>query len=95
MIKMKAAGINSPLSCAMTDLYSFYNNGFGWICRQCERELTVLEPNREKYSRVFREGEAESKSPKLANEALAKWTDKTRSTLTCPRCGITENIEKA
>lgn len=79
----------------MIDLNDFYNAGFGWICRQCERELTPEAGPLEGRSRVFREGEAESKAPILANHALAKWTDKTRRFLTCPRCGITEPVEKS
>jgi len=78
----------------MIDLDSFYNAGFGWICRQCERELTPSGKNDGDLSRAFREGEAESKNPHMSSEALAKWTDKTRRFLTCPRCGITEAVER-
>lgn len=77
----------------MTELNDFYNDGFGWICRHCEREVSK-ENDASKMSRMFREGEAESKNPKLANPALAKWMDKTRQTLICPRCGITEVVDK-
>ncbi len=77
------------------ELNNFYNSGFGWICKQCEREL---EPNRKisdkKISRLMTEGEAESKQPKLSNSALAKWADAARQTLICPRCGITERADK-
>lgn len=77
----------------MEELNDFYNDGFGWICRQCARELG--EPADEsKHSRLMREGEAEGKNPRLSTEALARWADKTRQTLTCPRCGITESVEK-
>lgn len=79
----------------MGELNDFYNDGFGWICRACERDLKSAQGGSEKHSRVFREGEAESKSPELANIALAKWTDKTQRFLTCPRCGITEPVEKS
>ena len=78
----------------MIELDSFYNDGTGWICRQCERDLATRDNASSEHSRVFREGEAESKNPVLANSALAKWTDKTRRFLTCPRCGITEAVEK-
>ena len=77
----------------MKEIGSFYNEGFGWICRPCESEL-AREDNHS-HSRAFREGEAESKKPQLANAALAKWTDATRRFLTCPRCGITEPVEKS
>ena len=80
---------------AMIELNDFYNAGFGWICRHCESELATSETSPQKHSRVFREGEAESKNPTLSNIALAKWTDKTRRYLTCPRCGITEPVEKS
>jgi hypothetical protein len=78
----------------MVELNNFYNDGFGWICRACERELKAQnEPA--KHSRLLREGEAESKTPRLSNSALAKWTDKLRTTLCCPRCGITEFVSKS
>ena len=79
----------------MIELNDFYNNGFGWVCKHCDRELTDREKSPDTHSRVFREGEAESKNPSLANAALAKWTDPTRRFLTCPRCGITEPLEKS
>lgn len=76
----------------MVELNDFYNKGFGWICKHCEDELQNLEPPGEKHSRLIREGEAESKQPKLSNLALAKWADKAHRTLICPRCGITELV---
>ena len=76
----------------MIELNDFYNDGSGWVCRQCDRELRVDRPEL-KHSRIFSEGEAENKQPIFANPALAKWTDKTRRTLTCPRCGITEPVD--
>jgi hypothetical protein len=79
----------------MTELNDFYNAGFGWICRQCERDLAAPETTDDKLSRAFREGESESKDPTLSNTALAKWTDASRRYLTCPRCGITELVEQA
>ena len=77
------------------ELNDFYNDGFGWICKSCERELEELEKDADrKTSRLMSEGEAESKQPKLSNIALAKWADKTTQTLMCPRCGITEPVDK-
>ena len=74
------------------ELGDFYNDGFGWICRQCEREL---EQNDESngVSRLMHEGEAESKQPKLSNRALAQWADAAQTILICPRCGISETTE--
>lgn len=74
------------------DTQDFFNDGFGWKCRHCHREL---EADGTQHARFFLEGEAESKSPTLANSSLAKWADAARTTLTCPRCGITELIENA
>ncbi len=77
------------------ELNDFYNSGFGWVCKYCERELN--EQNKvfnQKHSRLMSEGEAESKQPKLSNLALAKWADKAQRTLICPRCGITELADK-
>ena len=79
----------------MQELNDFYNDGTGWVCRHCERELAVPDETPSRLSRAFREGEAESKTLVLANQALAKWNDNTRQNLICPRCGRTEAIEKS
>lgn len=77
------------------ELSDFYNDGFGWICKHCERELAdSAEKSSEKHSRLMTEGEAESRTPRFSNQAMAKWTDKTQRTLICPRCGITELADK-
>jgi hypothetical protein len=77
----------------MIELNNFYNAGFGWICRRCERESA---PGSESgnHSRLLREGEAESKTPRFSNSALARWADNSRTTLVCPGCGITELANK-
>ncbi len=75
------------------ELNDFYNDGFGWICKACERELKETD-NGETESRLMREGEAESKNPALSNRALAKWADAAERVLTCARCGITELADK-
>ena len=77
------------------ELEDFYNDGFGWICKPCEREFKQSKDLSEnKTSRLMSEGEAESKQPKLSNLALAKWADIAQRTLICPRCGITELVDK-
>ncbi|MGI8884794.1 MAG: hypothetical protein ACR2IA_11200 [Pyrinomonadaceae bacterium] len=78
----------------MQELNDFYNDGFGWICKHCERELESQTPINEKHSRLMSEGEAESKQPRFSNLALAKWADAAQRTLVCPRCGITELADK-
>ena len=75
------------------ELNDFYNDGFGWICKHCERELQTTASD-EKTSRLMTEGEAESKQPKFSNVAMAKWADAAQRTLICPRCGITELADK-
>ena len=73
----------------------FYNDGFGWICKQCERELKKQNyVSDQTHSRLMREGESESKTPQFSNKALAKWANETKSKLICPRCGITEENGK-
>ncbi len=77
------------------ELDDFYNDGFGWICLHCERELkNAAEISADKKSRLMREGEAESKNPRFSNLGLAKWTDAAQTTLICPRCSITELADK-
>ena len=71
----------------------FHNRGTGWTCKRCERELERSIAGT-RASRLLREGEAESKTPELSNLALAKWTDETRQALICPRCGVTELVDK-
>ena len=72
----------------------FYNDGFGWKCRHCERELSAQSVEAKTHSRLLTEGETESKQPRFSNLALAKWFDKAQRTLICPRCGIVEDTEK-
>lgn len=73
------------------DYNDFYNDGFGFVCKHCERELKENETS-QKRARYMREGEGESKQ--LSNRALAKWLDVAQTTLICPRCGITEKIDQ-
>ena len=85
------------LAITMVELDDFYNDGFGWICKRCERELKEQKENSSRVqslSRLMSEGEAESKQPRLSSLALAKWFDKAQTTLICPRCAITELVDK-
>lgn len=76
------------------ELKDFYNAGFGWICKSCEREIKAPGENADLHSRLLREGESESKKPTFSNAALAKWADADQKILVCPRCGKTERIPK-
>lgn len=74
---------------------TFYNDGFGWVCRQCENDFKRSQQITEtRHSKIFSEGEAE-KNTGPSNILLARWTDKTRRFLTCPNCGLTEPAEKS
>ncbi len=77
----------------MIELNDFYNDGFGWICRQCERELKTDHEKSDGPARIMREGEAESKQFSLSTQALAKWADPVERILVCPRCWITETVD--
>jgi hypothetical protein len=79
----------------MQKLNHFYNEGFGWICRNCELDLEKPTGAQGTLSRLFTEGEAESKQPLMSNNALAKWADAEHRILNCPRCGITELVGKS
>ena len=77
------------------EIDNFYNDGFGWICKHCERELKAEHSdNCEQHSRLMIEGEAESKQTEFSSKAMAKWLDAAQTTLTCPRCGTTEKVDK-
>ena len=78
----------------MIEYNDFYNDGFGFVCKHCERELKEKQTSQKhRHSRFMREGEAESKQPNLANSALAKWLDKAQTTLICPNCGLAEKVD--
>jgi hypothetical protein len=83
----------------MREIENFYNDGFGWVCKHCERELAETAEIKtrpgDKLNRIMREGEAESKQPRFSNPALARWADDAKNTLMCPRCGLVEQVEKA
>ena len=49
-------------------------------------------PRADVLPRFFREGEAEERDPRLSAHSLARWTDDSRRTLRCPRCGVEEEI---
>lgn len=76
----------------MIELNDFVNDGFGWKCRHCSRDRKQESRG---HSRFFSEGESESNQPELSESAMAKWVDAARTMLTCPRCGITERVDKA
>ena len=74
----------------MPETEHFVNDGTGWECRRCRAELRADEG--EGPGRFFREGEAEGGGPRLSSSARASWADAARTTLRCPRCGVTEHV---
>ncbi|HNU07088.1 MAG TPA: hypothetical protein PKO33_04925 [Pyrinomonadaceae bacterium] len=75
----------------MRETGKFFNLGFGWTCRACGAGRGDAGSQR---SRLFREGEAESKFVELSETAMARWADKERTILVCPKCGASERIAK-
>ena len=75
----------------MIELNDFFNDGFGWKCRQCYRETSAASNG---HARFYNEGEAESKQPQLTEPAMAIWADVARTTLICPRCSVSEIVDK-
>jgi hypothetical protein len=72
---------------------NFVNDGYGWACKRCRALEDSHAPTGETaLPRFFREGEAEERDTRLAANALARWTDDTRRTLRCPRCGVEEEV---
>ncbi|HUF04722.1 MAG TPA: hypothetical protein VMM38_11180 [Aridibacter sp.] len=68
----------------------FRNEGFGWTCRRCTEQS--VDGEKSGRSRLMTEGESEMKPVELSTPALAKWADRNKSVLECPRCGTRERI---
>ena len=68
----------------------FINLGYGWLCKHCSAE------NAEHHAKPDGRAAHERKTttPRMPSLPLARWTDATRHSLTCPRCGIEETINK-
>jgi len=78
----------------MFETEHFVNVGYGWMCRHCRAGDETQENEPRARARFLMEGEVEEKEPRLSTPALAHWTDATRRTLCCPRCGIEELVDK-
>ncbi len=75
----------------MKETEKFFNRGFGWTCRACD----ASDEQQSGRSRLFREGEAESKFAELSSSAMARWADQERTILVCPKCGATERVRES
>ncbi|HBR58355.1 MAG TPA: hypothetical protein DEA22_12960 [Blastocatellia bacterium] len=78
----------------MYDSEAFFNDGFGWVCRACSSETSESAAAAPR-SRLLSEGEAEGKQPQLSHKALARWADSNRTTLLCPRCGVSARVNRS
>jgi hypothetical protein len=72
----------------------FFNLGYGWLCKHCSAENAKrhgdeVGPKRPRHG--THDGKTEGQRAGLA---LARWTDATRQSLTCPRCSIEEMVNK-
>ena len=77
----------------MRETEHFINDGYGWTCKRCRKADDASASSDETIlPRFFREGEAEERDARLAASALARWTDDSRRTLRCPRCGVEEDF---
>jgi hypothetical protein len=65
----------------------FYNDGDGWFCRRCIKKLDSLSPS------DVTNGQGAVEDPDIADPRLARWMDRTRRTLICPTCGVTELMD--
>jgi hypothetical protein len=71
----------------------FFNPGYGWLCKHCSAEDAERKHHDHgTRARFVTEGEAKEDEPKVSTLALARWSDSTRQSLSCPRCGIEEMI---
>ncbi|HEY6120461.1 MAG TPA: hypothetical protein VIV66_10900 [Pyrinomonadaceae bacterium] len=66
---------------AVNQTNHFFNLGYGWLCKHCSAE--------EAERRQQHPGE---KQPIYSAPALAQWADPNRQSLSCPRCGVAEQI---
>jgi hypothetical protein len=74
----------------------FFDLGYGWLCKHCSAADTEAQhqpqPDR---SGFFNHSGPEKKEAQPPQLAFATWTDSSRHSLACPRCGIEETIAKS
>jgi hypothetical protein len=77
----------------MNQTNHFFDLGYGWLCKHCSAEDTERKLSSPAYpssrSSDGKQSQHQSHVPELP---LASWTDSTRHTLKCPRCGIEETV---
>jgi hypothetical protein len=69
----------------------FFNMGYGWLCKHCSaQDAERKQQDRINRGQLIKTG-TEGRDDKLTL-ALAKWSNEDRRGLTCPRCGIEEQL---
>jgi hypothetical protein len=74
----------------------FFDLGYGWLCKHCSAADTeaTRQPQQHRGG-FFSHPDPENKEARPPGLALAAWTDPSRHSLACPRCGIEETIAKS
>jgi len=72
----------------------FFNLGYGWLCKHCSAENAERHDDEVGPGRTWHESHDGKTEGQRAGLALARWTDATRQSLTCPRCSIEEMVNK-
>jgi len=69
----------------------FFNMGYGWLCKHCSAEDAERKQqdriNRGQLIKTGTEGKGDKQTL-----AFAKWNNEDRRGLSCPRCGIEEQL---
>lgn len=77
----------------MNQTNHFFNLGYGWLCKHCTAEDAERKHHDHgKRARLLAESKPQEKDRSTSVLALARWTDSTHRSLTCPRCEIEEMI---
>jgi hypothetical protein len=70
----------------MVETESFFNAGYGWVCKRC----ALLQTEAHKCSSKNKD----ALSIKRAPASLAQWLDDKRRVLYCPCCGAQEEVDR-
>jgi len=74
----------------------FFDLGYGWLCKHCSAaDAEAKQHPQGSRGSFFSHGDAEKQEARPFVLALASWTDSSRQSLFCPRCGIHETIKNA
>jgi hypothetical protein len=78
----------------MNQTNHFIDLGYGWLCKHCSAaDAEAKQHSHETRRGFFSRGHQEKLETPPLVLALASWTDSSRNSLFCPRCGIHEAIK--